>query len=297
LWLRFAESPKGTGGIDLRATRLGRVVDSEATWPRRLRLRGCVYAGIEAVEDEGAKPAKEAREQPGVSRSPAVRGWWRVRPQGPPDVRRRLWWIVLAEEGRHLEHSFLGRARARLVLLWQRNVAFSKRLLHGHPDSPVPEVPRGDGYAPQPYTQLMAYYRQEGRDGDARRVAYDRERRRRRELGLPGKAWNVFLRWTVGYGYKPLRALLLLGALVFAGTLIFSSLHDKTDIPALRNEHPRFVALIYTLDRLIPVVSFGLRDAFAPTGAAQWWAFAYTLMGWVLTVAVLAGLNAAVRRD
>ena len=57
------------------------------------------------------------------------------------------------------------------------------------------------------------------------------------------------------------------------------------------------MALIYTLDRLIPVVSFGLRDTFAPMGAAQWWAFAYTLFGWVLTVAVLAGLNAAVRRD
>jgi hypothetical protein len=57
------------------------------------------------------------------------------------------------------------------------------------------------------------------------------------------------------------------------------------------------VALIYTLDRLIPVVSFGLRDAFAASGAAQWLAFAYTLLGWLLTVAVLAGLNAAVRRD
>jgi hypothetical protein len=32
-------------------------------------------------------------------------------------------------------------------------------------------------------------------------------------------------------------------------------------------------------------------------GPAQWWAFAYTLFGWVLTVAVLGGLNAAVRRD
>jgi hypothetical protein len=66
---------------------------------------------------------------------------------------------------------------------------------------------------------------------------------------------------------------------------------------ALRNGHPQFVALIYILDRLIPVVSFGLRDAFAPRAGAQWWAFGYTLFGWVLTVAVLAGLNAAVRRE
>jgi hypothetical protein len=46
-----------------------------------------------------------------------------------------------------------------------------------------------------------------------------------------------------------------------------------------------------------PIASFGLRDAFAPSGTAQWWAFAYTLLGWVLTIAVVAGLNAAVRRD
>lgn len=90
---------------------------------------------------------------------------------------------------------------------------------------------------------------------------------------------------------------LTLGVLVLVGTLVFSSFHDHKDLLALQDEHPRFVALIYTLDRLIPVVSFGLRDTFAPMGAAQWWAFAYTLFGWVLTVAVLAGLNAAVRRD
>lgn len=189
LWLRFAESPKGVGGIDLTAARLGRVLDSEETWPRRLRLRGCVYSGVQATED--------TPEQPGRSRSPAVRAWWRVRPQGPPDVQRRMRWIVLAEEGQRTKQSRLRRARTRLLRLWQRTVAAAKWLLRRDPGSAATaEVPRGHGYVPQPYTQLMAYYRQEGRDGDARRVAYERERRRRGELGLPGQAWNLFLRWT-----------------------------------------------------------------------------------------------------
>jgi hypothetical protein len=143
----------------------------------------------------------------------------------------------------------------------------------------------------------MANYRQEGRDADARRVAFERERRRRSQLGPAGRAWNLVLRWTVGYGYKPLRALLWLGGLVAVGTLVFSSFHADGDLSAVRDKHPPFDATIYALDRLIPVVSFGLRDAFAPSGAAQWWAFAYTLLGWVLTIAVVAGLNAAVRRD
>jgi hypothetical protein len=157
--------------------------------------------------------------------------------------------------------------------------------------------PDPDHYSPQPYTQLMEFYRQEGRDRDARRVAYERERWRLGQLGLPGKAWNGFLRWTVGYGYKPLRALGLLVVLVVIGALVFSSFHSDGDLKAVKEDHPPFVASIYTLDRLIPVVSFGLRDAFAPSGAAQWLAFAYTLLGWTLTIAVVAGLNAAVRRD
>jgi hypothetical protein len=95
VWLRFAEPP--VGGIDLAATRLGRLVDSEATWPSRLRLRGCVYGSVQATED--------TPEQPGGGRSLAKRVWTRVRPQGPPDVQRRLQWIVLAEEGQRAEQS------------------------------------------------------------------------------------------------------------------------------------------------------------------------------------------------
>ena len=178
-----------------------------------------------------------------------------------------------------------------------------KRLWPGEPPDVrrrlewIRRAEKGESYAPQPYTQLMAFYRQQGRDGDARRVAFERERRRRGQLGWAGKAWNVFLQWTVGYGYRPLRLLVLLGALVIVGSLVFSSFHNADELTAVTTEHPPFDAVIYTFDRLIPFVSLGLRDDFAPTGAAQWWAFAYTLLGWLLTVAVLAGLNAAVRRD
>jgi len=153
------------------------------------------------------------------------------------------------------------------------------------------------GYAVQPYTQLMSVHRRDGRDGDARHVGYERERRRSARLGVAGKAWNGFLRWTVGYGYRPLRALIALGIAVVVGALVFSSFHHRGDLRALHQAHPQFVASIYTLDRMIPVVSFGLRDAFSPRDTAQWLAFAYTLIGWALTIAVLAGLNAAARRD
>jgi hypothetical protein len=161
LFMRFAKPPAGV--IDLTAARLGRVHDSEVTWPSRLRLRGCTYSSVSADEDANTGPGRE---------QPLARLWRRVRP-GAADVQQRLRWIRVAEDG-------------------------------------GPSAAEGDGYAPQPYAQLIAHYRREGRDNDARRVGFERERRRRGQLHLPGQAWNVFLRWTVGYGYKPVRALVLL---------------------------------------------------------------------------------------
>src|SRR4051794_11091671 len=81
---------------------------------------------------------------------------------------------------------------------------------------------KGDGrgkpeYRPQPYTQLMSMYRAQGRDRDARRVARERERGRFGTLGPTGKAWNLFMRWTVGYGYAPWLAAVWLITLTVAG--------------------------------------------------------------------------------
>jgi uncharacterized protein YjbI with pentapeptide repeats len=263
LGLRFADPPaRRVDLVDLRGARFGGIRDSEKTWPVTLRLRGCVYASVQAVEDvESVGAADNVERAPGVA---PVRTWYqrlanvlRVRLRTPPDVQRRLRWIYRAEQGQG-------------------------------PDA---------GYTPQPYMQLSAMYRQEGREGDARRVAYERERRRRGQLDWLGKAWSLFLQWTVGYGYKPLRALFWLVILVIAGTLLFSSFHSAGELRAVTDQHPRFLALGYTMDRLIPVVSFGFRDAFAASGAAQYWALAYTLLGWALIIAIASGLTAAVRRD
>ena len=161
-------------------------------------------------------------------------------------------------------------------------------------------IARGEeegGFFPQPYTQLMQVCRAEGRDGDARQVGFTRERRRRTGLGIPGRLWSIFLQATVGYGFRPLRAAGLLGLLIVVGTLAFSAAHAEGDLTPVDEDQVQFIAAAYTMDRLIPVVSFGYRDAFVPAGATQWLAIAYTIFGWALMVAVLGGLNAAVRRE
>jgi hypothetical protein len=43
--------------------------------------------------------------------------------------------------------------------------------------------------------------------------------------------------------------------------------------------------------------AFGLRNAYASTGPAQWLAGALIAAGWILATAVIAGVTRTVRRD
>ena len=195
--------------------------------------------------------------------------WWDSWLGTPADVQRRLTWLRLDEAGPLPS-----------------------------PRKPSTSISEGTqaGYAPQPYSELFSYYRRQGRDGDARTVGFERERRRRQELGQLGRLWNYFLQWTVGYGYRPLRALAWFSGLVVVGSVAFAHFHATGQLVPIGSDHPQFVATMYAVDRLVPVATFGLRDAFAARGVAEWCAFAYTVCGWALSVAVGAGLAAVVRR-
>jgi hypothetical protein len=60
---------------------------------------------------------------------------------------------------------------------------------------------------------------------------------------------------------------------------------------------PPFNAFTYALDLLVPIGAFGLRDAYASTGAAQWLANALIAAGWILATTVIAGITRALHRD
>ena len=282
-----------------------------------------------AIEDRGEHAALDPPGDPasGQSDSAAQRAsWFRPRSHRPADVSCRLAWIRLAEEDEDATvqqgSSQHGAAAARRRLDVVRRRILRRPNAEERIEAAIQALPdpaaaaeaislvarvraelikRGikgpPGYTAQPYTQLIAFLRQEGRDDDARLVAFERERRRRRESGVATRAWGLFLRVTVGYGFKPLRALGLLVLLIALGAPMFEALHDRGElVVAAGNEAPSFNAVLYAIDRLIPVVSLGFRDAFVASGWAQWASSAYALIGWALMVAVLAGLTAAVRR-
>jgi hypothetical protein len=97
------------------------------------------------------------------------------------------------------------------------------------------------GYAPQPYEQLAAVYRNAGRDEDARRISIAKQLARRRTLGLPCRLWNLLLDILVGYGYRTWLAGIWLLACWAVGTLVFAVAYPDHLMPARPGvPHPAF---------------------------------------------------------
>ena len=149
-------------------------------------------------------------------------------------------------------------------------------------------------YAPEPYEQLSAMYRNSGDDTNARLVLLAKQRRRRETLPLPGKLWGVIQDWTVAYGYRPGQAALWMAVLWLTGSLLF----DAHRPPALKgDEAPQWNAALFALDLLLPVISFGQDTSWNPVGAYQWVAAIMILLGWVLATTVAAGATRLLRRQ
>jgi hypothetical protein len=155
-----------------------------------------------------------------------------------------------------------------------------------------------DGYSPQPYEQLAAVYRREGREQDAREVAIARQRVRRRTLALPGRLWSLLLDVAIGYGYRTWLAGVWLLGWWAVGTLVFAAAYPHHLIPAAPNApHPAFQPVIYALDVLLPVVDLNQQEFWIPQGLARWFAWASILAGWLLATAIVAAVTGAVKRD
>ncbi|MFI1167952.1 hypothetical protein ACH4UM_31225 [Streptomyces sp. NPDC020801] len=150
-----------------------------------------------------------------------------------------------------------------------------------------------DGFTPQPYEQLASVYRQHGRDADARTVLVAKQRRMRSTLALPARLWGFLQDVTVGYGYRPMRAVWLLVCLLAIGSTLF---RDWPPTPVGGGPYPRFQPVIYTLDLLLPLVDLGQERTYGPSGAMQWVAIIFIGTGWLLATTVAAGAGRVLRR-
>ncbi|MEV6957827.1 membrane-associated oxidoreductase [Streptomyces sp. NPDC051207] len=150
-----------------------------------------------------------------------------------------------------------------------------------------------DGYVPHAYEQLTAAYRRIGDDDAARVVQLAKQRRHRRTLPWYARLWGLVQDATVGYGFRPLRAAGWLLSLLTVGSTAYALDHPR----ALKaSEAPDFHPVFYTLDLLLPVISFGQEAAFAPDGWRQVLSYVLVITGWILATAVLAGVTRTVSR-
>ncbi|MFE5136082.1 oxidoreductase [Streptomyces fagopyri] len=150
-----------------------------------------------------------------------------------------------------------------------------------------------EGFTPQPYEQLAATYRQHGHDRDARTVLLTQQRRLRGTLPWPGQVWSGFQDLTVGYGYRPMRAVWWLCAIMLSGIALFTRWPPQAVDPG---KPPHFQAAIYTFDLVLPLVDFGQEQAFSPRGGLQWAAVVLVCLGWLLATTAAAGANRVLRR-
>jgi hypothetical protein len=181
------------------------------------------------------------------------------------------------------------------------------------------------GYRPQPYGQLARVLRDHDSDVGAVDVMIADENARWRESGLGWgeRLWRGMLDATIGYGYRPMRALWWILSFVALGAMMFGWGYrgraiTPTDLAAydgfvksgdLPRHYPPFNSVIYSLENFLPLVDLHQGTYWRPnphhgSGGQQralsgrllrWYLWAHILAGWILTPLLAAGLSGLVR--
>lgn len=158
-----------------------------------------------------------------------------------------------------------------------------------------------DGYAPQPYDRLATTYTLLGLDKEAREVLLAKQRDRHATQSPMLRIWGWVQDITVGYGFKPLRALSWLIAIQIFGTLYFwlnkPQILNVQDMGKDARHYPAYDPFLFTLNQLLPVGNFNQQNLFAPKGVSLWIADIISALGLILGLTVFAGVARVLSRD
>jgi uncharacterized protein YjbI with pentapeptide repeats len=141
-------------------------------------------------------------------------------------------------------------------------------------------------YAAQPYERLASCLRNNGKSEMATAIRFAGcERERKEASGWWRKIWLTVFKYSVGYGYRPWRALGWAVVFVLLGAAV---LHISGE--GLRNNMP--YGLAYSFDMLLPLVK--LRESHYKIdllGWARYYFYAHKIMGYLLASFLIAGLS------
>jgi hypothetical protein len=169
---------------------------------------------------------------------------------------------------------------------------------------------------PQPYGHLAATYRNLGDEKSATKVSIEREWRRIQHdrLGPSRALAKLILGVTIGFGYRPGRAIFFLIALYLLGALWIyphaRSVMIETKPPiagaavsangSCSINYPCYSPWAYSFDTLIPIIHLGQSDAWTPAGdhgsAVRYYGYVVTILGWGLASMAIAGFSGLVRK-
>jgi len=192
-------------------------------------------------------------------------------------------------------------------------------------------------FAQGPFRQLAKVLRDEGDDEGARWVKFEMENQRRDKQGRSWytRLWGMILKFTIGYGYYPRRALLWLAAIVLVGAFLYFlgfSTGSMTPVDAQAYavfksqqvsppSYDRFHALIYSIESGVPFVKFGQVDRWQPdpnptrfvwevsfvsarfplwisfAGLIRWYRWLQVVSGWLLGTLFIAGVTGVIRNE
>jgi hypothetical protein len=161
-------------------------------------------------------------------------------------------------------------------------------------------------YSSQPYIQLASIYSLVGQENDARHVLLESTRRMHNSGNLLINLWGRLQDIAIGFGYKPGRALIAIAVLWASSSAWFqfgaqSCSRPGSNGPGLcpvkSGDHPTWDPWLYCLDLLIPIVNFGHKTAWDPTGFSKVVMYILVVAGWVFTTTIVAAAGRKLKRS
>ena len=180
------------------------------------------------------------------------------------------------------------------------------------------------GFHPQPYRQLAKVFRETGDESGARQVLIAGEDARYQRLGLVGGIWGSLLKWTIGYGHRPLLTVMWAFGIILLGWAVVKAAaraelmrptYPENTPSGGEHRYEELHPLLYSIDVFFPFVNLHQEHYWWPDSklAGEWLVLGrgirlsgslvrYYLWfeigaGWLLSAIFLAGVTGLLRNE
>ena len=151
----------------------------------------------------------------------------------------------------------------------------------------------------QPYEQLAAVLKKSGNEDYAKEVLIAKNKDRLKwgpKFTFSRFLWYKILEYTIGYGYKPSRALLWVAVFIILGCILFKTGYSKNSLQSVTNDSPKFNSIVYSIDTFVPLVDLYQAKYWLPKSRLlRSYHWVHIAAGWILTTLLVVGLTGLVR--